>query len=200
MNCGAEFCAHCADDCVARRTCLIFTTTARTVTGGSDSGVVCFFRMTLGQCENASDHEEQTRELHRRLLWRGAALFASTADAQLDENAFEGAETGEGSLKKVESDKGREKQPELVHPVSEREPDQHERASNEIDDALSFHGGEMNGLEPSREVCSEAFMRFALEQRYAIHLAMLCIDCLKVTVCCARAAVSGCDKRSASHL
>jgi hypothetical protein len=53
---------------------------------------------------------------------RTAALVASTADAVLDENALERTETGEGGLKKVEPYKGREKQPELVHTISEREP------------------------------------------------------------------------------
>ena len=93
----------------------------RTATGDSDSDVVFLFRMTRDQRESGNDREERKRELHRRLLWRDAALFASTADAQLDENALERAETSEGSLKKVEPDKGREKQPELVHPISERE-------------------------------------------------------------------------------
>jgi hypothetical protein len=42
-------------------------------------------------------------------LWRDAALFASTADAQLDENALKRAETGEGGLEKVEPNEGHEK-------------------------------------------------------------------------------------------
>ena len=64
--------------------------------------------MTRNRRERGDDREKRTRELHRRLLWRDAALFASTADAQLDENALERAETGEGGLKKVEPNKGRE--------------------------------------------------------------------------------------------
>ena len=62
------------------------------------------------------------RENFIAAYYAATALSASAADAQLVENALERTETGEGGLKKVEPDKGREKQPELVDPISEREP------------------------------------------------------------------------------
>ena len=47
------------------------------------------------------------------------ALSANTADTEFEENPLQRAETGEGGLKKVESNKGRKKQPDLIYPVSE---------------------------------------------------------------------------------
>ncbi len=119
---GAKFCPHRSDDFLARRTRLIFDHDGADRDRRQRFGRVLLFGMTRDRRESGDDREKRTRELHRRLLWRDAALFASTADAQLDENALERAETGEGGLEKVEPNKGREKQPELVHPISEREP------------------------------------------------------------------------------
>jgi hypothetical protein len=80
-------------------------------------------------------------------VWRSAALFASLADAQLEENALERAEAGEGRLEKVEADERREEQPELIHPISKGEPGEHKRAGDEVDDALYFHSGDVHGSD-----------------------------------------------------
>jgi hypothetical protein len=72
-------------------------------------------------------------------LWRGAAFFARLADAQPHENALERAEAGKGSLKKIETDKGREEQPEVVYPMSKRESRENKRAGDKIDNVLPFH-------------------------------------------------------------
>src|SRR5688572_19297658 len=132
------------------------TTTVCTEALGSDAragGVSCFLQPPA----NAAITTAAANVRRAVYLWRegiisgiergagsrfgsGArATTAAPADAEFEEDAFEGTEAGEGGLKKVEADECGEKQPALVDPIPEGEAGEHERSGDEVDDALDVH-------------------------------------------------------------
>ena len=114
------------------------------------------------------DDKEQARKRHRSSAQRRAARCSPLPNPQLNEDALERTETGEGSLKHVEADEGRKEEPPFVDEVPESETREHEGASDEKDDALSSHNFDD---EPS-----------------VLARPILCKNCLKLTGCCAFAA------------
>lgn len=116
----------------------------------------------------SGDDKEQARKRHRQSAQRRAARCSPLPNPQLNEDALERTETGEGILKHVEADEGRKEEPPFVDEVPESETREHEGASDEKDDALSSHNFDDKPSVLARPI--------------------LCKNCLKLTGCCAFAA------------